>query len=70
MNPADYLLLPEIKDEIAQLGFKIEYPDNTTIISLTGKPSDTHLKDPAELIEIPLEEYKSTRLIRQRNEEK
>lgn len=60
MNPADYLLLLEIKDEIAQLGFKIEYPDNTTIISLTGRPSDTQFEDPAELIEILLEEYKST----------
>lgn len=60
MNPADYLLLLEIKDEIARLGFKIEYPDNTTIISLTGRPSDTQFEDPVELIEILLEEYKST----------
>ena len=60
MNPADYLLLLEIKDEIVQLGFKIEYPDNSTVISLTGRPSDSQFEDPAELIEILLEEYKST----------
>jgi DNA mismatch repair protein MutL len=59
LNPADIFVLREIEDYIRLLGFSIKY-SGKNIISITGRPSGSGSSDPAELIEILLEEYKRT----------
>jgi DNA mismatch repair protein MutL len=59
LNPADVFVLKEIEDYIRLLGFSIKYSGRNTI-SITGRPSGSGSSDPAELIEILLEEYKRT----------
>ncbi len=59
INPADYFILNEIEESLAMLGFRIQHDGNNTI-SIMGRPSETISSDPAELMEIFLEDYKST----------
>ncbi|MBK8881457.1 MAG: DNA mismatch repair endonuclease MutL [Bacteroidales bacterium] len=59
INPADYIILTEIEESLAMLGFRIQHDGNNTI-SIMGRPSETISSDPAELMEIFLEDYKST----------
>jgi DNA mismatch repair protein MutL len=59
LNPVDIFVLKEIEDYIKLLGFNFNYPGGNAI-SITGRPSDTGSIDPAELIEILIEEYKRT----------
>ena len=59
LNPADVFVLREIEDYIRLLGFSIKYSGKNTI-SITGRPSGSTSSDPAEIIEILLEEYKRT----------
>jgi DNA mismatch repair protein MutL len=59
LNPADIFVLKEIEDYIRLLGFSIKY-SGKNIISIIGRPSGSGPSDPAELIEILLEEYKRT----------
>ena len=59
LNPADVFVLKEIEDYIRLLGFSIKFSGRNTI-SVTGRPSGSGSSDPAELIEILLEEYKRT----------
>ncbi|MBK7710776.1 MAG: DNA mismatch repair endonuclease MutL [Bacteroidales bacterium] len=59
INPADYIILTEIEESLAMLGFRIQHDGNNTI-SIIGRPSETISRDPAELMEIFLEDYKST----------
>lgn len=59
LNPADYFLVKEIEDELQLLGFRFLYPGNNKI-TITGRPSGTESSDPVEMLEILLEDYKST----------
>jgi DNA mismatch repair protein MutL len=59
LNPADIFVLKEIEEPLRLLGFNFQYSEGNSII-ITGFPSDAGAGQPAELIEILLEEYKST----------
>jgi DNA mismatch repair protein MutL len=59
MNAADHNLIMEMLEDICAIGFDINDFGNNTII-INGCPSDIPNPDPKELIEILLEQYKST----------
>ena len=59
LNQGDVALLADLEEELRFTGLEISYLGNNTI-SVTGYPSDTMNDDPAEVIEIFIEEYKST----------
>lgn len=59
LDPADILILREIEDDLRLLGFAFEYREGNTV-SVTGKPSGVGSDDPGMMIEILLEEFKST----------
>ncbi len=59
MNPADYFILSEIEESLDKLGFRIQHQGNNTI-SILGRPSDSISSDPEEMMEIILEDFKST----------
>lgn len=59
LNPANYILLKEIEDDIRLLGFDIRHLGNN-VISINGHPAGSSSSDPVEMLEIILEEYKST----------
>ncbi len=59
LNPADYFILTEIEESLGKIGFIIRH-DGNNMITLTGRPSDTIASDPVEMIEILLEDYKTT----------
>jgi DNA mismatch repair protein MutL len=59
MNPADIYLLKEILIELELLGFRLEFPENSTV-TITARPSDIGSADPLMMLEILLEEYKNT----------
>jgi DNA mismatch repair protein MutL len=59
LNPADYFIIVEIEESLGKIGFRIRH-DGNNMITLTGRPSDSIDSDPAEIIEILLEDYKNT----------
>jgi DNA mismatch repair protein MutL len=59
MNAADHNIIMDILEDICAIGFDINDFGNNTII-INGCPSDIPNPDPKELIEILLEQYKST----------
>ncbi|MEA1887946.1 MAG: DNA mismatch repair endonuclease MutL [Bacteroidota bacterium] len=59
LDQADLALLSEIEEEIKNCGFDIRYLGNNTI-SINSQPSDSMNEDPVEMLEIILEEYKTT----------
>lgn len=59
LDPGDILILREIEDDLRLLGFAFEYREGNTV-SVTGKPSGVGSDDPGMMIEILLEEFKST----------
>jgi DNA mismatch repair protein MutL len=59
LNPADYFILKEIEAEIELLGFSIQYSGKNKI-TLDGRPSGND-SDPVEMLEILLEDYKTTK---------
>ncbi len=59
LDQADLALLSEIEEEIKNCGFDIRYLGNNTI-SINSQPSASMNEDPIEMIEIILEEYKTT----------
>jgi DNA mismatch repair protein MutL len=59
LNPSDYFILKEIEAEIELLGFSIQYSGKNKII-LDGRPSGND-SDPVEMLEILLEDYKTTK---------
>ena len=59
LNPADYFILTEIEESLGKLGFLIHHEGNNTI-SIIGRPSETISSDPAEMMEILLEDFKRT----------
>lgn len=60
LNPADYYVLQEIRNEMKLLGFNINFSESANLVSVTGRPSGNLFDDPVEMLEILLEEYKST----------
>lgn len=60
LNPVDIFVLKEIEEYIRLLGFNIVHTGNN-MITVTGRPSDSSSADPAEILEILLEEYKKTK---------
>jgi DNA mismatch repair protein MutL len=59
MDPADYLMIREILDDLHTIGFDVrDFGSNSVVIS--GYPADTHNDHPKELLESFLEVYKST----------
>jgi DNA mismatch repair protein MutL len=61
MDPVGYNVLKEIGDDLKLIGFTIHFASENRII-IKGRPSDSGSSDPVELIEILIEEYKSTRV--------
>jgi DNA mismatch repair protein MutL len=59
LNPADVLVLGEIESDLRILGFTFKYAGNN-LVSITGMPPECGTADPGEMLEILLEEYKST----------
>ncbi|HCC71576.1 MAG TPA: DNA mismatch repair endonuclease MutL [Bacteroidales bacterium] len=59
LDQADIALLSEIEEEIKYCGLDIRYLGNNTI-SINSQPSDSMNEDPREMLEIILEQYKST----------
>jgi DNA mismatch repair protein MutL len=60
INPADYQVLKEIKDDLKLLGFTINFLENDRII-IEGTPSGSAWSDPVEILEIMIEDFKSSR---------
>ena len=60
LNPVDYLIITEIEESLVRLGFRIRHKGNN-MISITGRPSDAISSDPVEMMEILLEDYKTTK---------
>ncbi len=59
MDPADYLMILEILEDLHTIGFDIrDFGSNSVVIS--GYPADTYNDHPKELLESFLEVYKST----------
>jgi DNA mismatch repair protein MutL len=59
LDPSDYLILNEIEEELILLGFNFEHPGNNKVI-IRGRPADSGSSDPVEMLEILLENYKTT----------
>jgi DNA mismatch repair protein MutL len=59
LNPADYVILKEIEEDLKLLGFSIRLFGNNKII-IEGKPSASDSSDPLEMLEILLQDYKNT----------
>jgi len=59
LDQADIAIISDIEEEIKSTGFEISYLGNNTV-SIIGFPADSKNDDPVEMLEILLEEYKST----------
>ena len=55
----DFLVLKEIKNDLKRIGFDIEYGDDS-VITVNGYPSISGSTNIKEVIEILIEEFKST----------
>lgn len=58
LDQADLAILSEIEEDLKRCGFDVRYLGNNTI-SINSQPSSSMNEDPAEMIEIILEEYKT-----------
>lgn len=59
LNPSDYFILKEIEGELELLGFSIQHSGKNKI-TINGRPSGSNSSDPIEMLEILLEDYKTT----------
>jgi DNA mismatch repair protein MutL len=59
LNPSDYFILKEIEKELELLGFSIHHSGKNKI-TINGRPSGGGASDPLEMLEILIEEYKTT----------
>jgi DNA mismatch repair protein MutL len=59
LNPSDFYVLKEIEGELELLGFKIKFSGKNKI-TITGRPSGSDSSNPVEMLEILLEDYKTT----------
>ena len=60
LDPVDFSVLEEIQNDLKILGFTIDFTGENKII-LKGRPSNSISADLVEMLEIIIEEYKSTR---------
>ena len=60
LNPSDIIILKEIESELQLLGFKLEYSGNNKI-TIKGRPAGSESSDPLEMLEILMEDYKTTK---------
>jgi DNA mismatch repair protein MutL len=60
LNPSDYFIVKEIEPDLELLGFSLQHSGNNTII-INGKPAGSDSSDPLEMLEIILEDYKTTK---------
>jgi DNA mismatch repair protein MutL len=60
LNPVDYFIIKEIEGELELLGFSIQISGHNTI-TIKGRPSGSDSSDPLEMLEILLENFKTTR---------
>ena len=59
MSPADYSFIKDILDDLSELGFDIrDFGSNTIVVN--GCPADLKNPNPAEIIELLLEEFHDT----------
>lgn len=59
LNPADYFIIKEIEPELELLGFGFQHSGKNQI-TINGRPSGSDSSDPLEILDILLEDYKST----------
>ncbi len=59
LDQSDLAILSEIEEDLKNCGFDVRYLGNNTI-SINSQPSSSMNEDPREMIEIILEEYKTT----------
>jgi DNA mismatch repair protein MutL len=59
LDQADYLVLREIMDDMHTIGFDIRDFGSNSIV-MAGYPDDSRFENPRELLEVFLEQYKST----------
>jgi len=59
VEASDYVIMEKILDDLNRLGFDIRKQGNNTLI-INGLPSHVGSDDPKEIVEIFLEDYKST----------
>ena len=59
LNQADIAVLSEMEEYLKGMGFETAYLGNNSI-SIAGYPADARNDDPAEMLEILIQEYKST----------
>ncbi|TAL66646.1 MAG: DNA mismatch repair endonuclease MutL [Bacteroidetes bacterium] len=60
LNPADLFILKEIEGELDLLGFNIHHSGKNKI-TIKGRPSGSESSDPLEMLEILIEDYKTTK---------
>ncbi|HOO98199.1 MAG TPA: DNA mismatch repair endonuclease MutL [Bacteroidales bacterium] len=58
LNPADYQIMKEIAVELEKTGFTLLFQAGNKI-SVKGRPSELEMDDPAEMISIIIEEFRS-----------
>jgi DNA mismatch repair protein MutL len=58
LNPSDYLVLKEIEDDIRILGFDLD-THIANMVTIKGRPAEISGGDPAEILEIIIEDFKS-----------
>lgn len=59
VNPSDFYIIKEIEAELELLGFRIKHSGKNKI-TITGKPAGSESLNPLEMLEILLEDYKTT----------
>lgn len=59
INPSDFYIIKEIEAELELLGFRIRHSGKNKI-TINGKPAGSESLNPLEMIEILLEDYKTT----------
>ncbi len=59
LSQADITILSEIEDDLKIIGFDVTYLGNNSV-TINGYPSDSKNDDPSGMLEILLEEYKTT----------
>jgi len=59
LNPSDYFILKEIEEDLNLLGFNIDHSGKNKI-TINGIPSGSGTNNPVEMLEILLEDYKTT----------
>ncbi|MBN2862256.1 MAG: DNA mismatch repair endonuclease MutL, partial [Bacteroidales bacterium] len=59
LNPSDYLVLKEIGSDLKLLGLTLSFSGSNKVL-IKGRPADSGPSDPAEMLEIIIEEFKNS----------